>query len=249
MGSVRLLVGLALAVMLFAPCAGSQTPTADSKSAEAKPAAESYQTFYLANLTQPNELTDVSTDLRNLLPRAKVYPIVSQNAISMHGTADEIQFAQKLIAELDRPRKVYRITYTITETDGGKPVGTLHYSLIATSGQRTVLKQGSRVPVVTGSSDTENSKSSPQVQYVDVGLSIEAFADGVHDGVRLRTKVSQSSVAEEKSGVGAQDPVIHETMLDEITTLSPGKPQMLGSLDLTEGTRKLEIEVVLEVVR
>jgi hypothetical protein len=105
------------------------------------------------------------------------------------------------------------------------------------------------VPIVTGSSDDDSSKSNAQVQYMDVGLSIEAFADGVHDGARLRTKVSQSSVAEEKSGVGAQDPVIRQTTLDEITTLVPGKPLVLGSLDIPDTTRKQEIEVVVELVR
>jgi type II secretory pathway component GspD/PulD (secretin) len=249
MNSARLLMALALAGMLFAPCVGAQTPSADPKPAEAKPAAESYQTLYLTNLTQQSELNDIQTDLRNMLPKARVYAIQSQNAISMRGTADDIQLAQKILAEFDRPRKVYRITYTITETDGGKTVGTEHYSLIATSGQRTVLKQGRRVPIVTGSSDADSPKSSTQVRYVDAGLSIEASADGVHDGVRLRTMVSQSSVAEEKPGVGAQDPVIRETTLDEITTLALGKPQMLGSLDLPGGTRKQEIEVVLDIVR
>jgi len=249
MNSVRLLTGLGLAVMLSAPCVGAQTPPADSKPAETKPAVESYQTLYLTNLTQQSDLTDIQTDLRNMLPKARVYALPSQNAISMRGTADDIQLAQKIFAEFDRPRKVYRLTYAITETDGGKTVGTLHYSLIATSGQSTVLKQGSRVPIVTGRSDDDSSKSNTQVQYVDVGLSIEAIADGVHDGARLRTKVSQSSVAEEKSGVGAQDPVIRQTTLDEITTLVPGKPLVLGSLDIPDTTRKQEIEVVVELVR
>jgi type II secretory pathway component GspD/PulD (secretin) len=135
MNSVRLLTGLALAVMLFAPCVGAQTQPADSKPAEAKPAVESYQTLYLTNLTQQSELTELQTDLRNMLPKARVYALPSQNAISMRGSADDIQLAQKILAEFDRLRRVYRLTYTITETDGGKAVGTLHYSLIATSGQ------------------------------------------------------------------------------------------------------------------
>ena len=94
MNSVRLLTGLALAVMLFAPCVGAQTQPADSKPAEAKPAVESYQTLYLTNLTQQSELTELQTDLRNMLPKARVYALPSQNAISMRGSADDIQLAQ-----------------------------------------------------------------------------------------------------------------------------------------------------------
>ena len=249
----EVLASLALALMLFVPCAIAQTQTVnakpgDAKPGDAKPLPESYQTFYLTNLTQQNELIDVSTDLRNMLPKAKLYPIPFQNAISMQGTSEEIQLAQKIIAELDQPRKIYRLNYTITETDGGKPAGARHYSLIEASGQKSVLKQGSKVPIVTGSSDADSSKSNTQVQYLDVGLLIEATVDGKQNGLRLTTQLVQSSLAEEKSGVGAQDPIIHQTSLNAISILTPGKPLVLGSLDISGTTRKQEIEVVLEVV-
>jgi len=38
----------------------------------------------------------------------------------VRGTADEIVQAEKMISELDRKRKVYRITYSITDIDAGK---------------------------------------------------------------------------------------------------------------------------------
>ena len=50
--------------------------------------------------------------------------------------------------------KTYRLTYTLTETDGGKRVGTQHFAMIVVSGRKTVLKQGNRVPLVTGSVST-----------------------------------------------------------------------------------------------
>jgi hypothetical protein len=88
-----------------------------------------------------------------------------------------------------------------------------------------------------------------KVQYQDVGLLIEATADEIQNGVRLRSKISQTSLAGEKSGLGAQDPIIHETELEGISILVLGKPQMLGSLDLAGGSRKQEIEVMVEVVQ
>jgi general secretion pathway protein D len=65
---------------------------------------QAVQTFYLANAWQQNDLNDVQTALRNVLPNAKVYGVQSQNAIVMRGTPDELLLAQKLIGDLDKPR-------------------------------------------------------------------------------------------------------------------------------------------------
>jgi type II secretory pathway component GspD/PulD (secretin) len=261
-----MLGGLMLALALFAPRAGAQTQPAVSKAAETKPcteakisgetksAPESYQIFYLANVTQQNDLTDISTALRNMLPQARLYAMPTQNAITMHGTAEDIQLAKKMIAELDLPKKIYRLTYTITETDGGKRTGTQNFALIAVTDQMVLLKQGSRVPVFVGTNDAKSSKqvaepAGAQMQYQDVRLTITATAEGSPEGLRLRSKIEQSSLAEEKSGVGAQDPEIRQTVLEGFSTLALGKPLVLGSLDLPGGTRKREIEVVAELVK
>jgi hypothetical protein len=85
------------------------------------------------------------------------------------------------------------------------------------------------------------------VQYLDVGLSIEATPSGEADGVKLRSKVEQSSLADEKSSVGQQDPVVRQTLLDGTSTLALGKPLVLGSLDIPGSTRHQEIEVIAEL--
>ena len=46
--------------------------------------------FYLANVTQQNDLNDVQTALRNVLVDAKLYGLPSQNAIVMRGTPDQL---------------------------------------------------------------------------------------------------------------------------------------------------------------
>jgi hypothetical protein len=47
--------------------------------------------------------------------------------------------------------------------------------------------------------------------YVDVGMNFDATLDEFANGVRLNSKVEQLSVADEKSGAGAQDPIIRQT--------------------------------------
>ena len=232
-----------LALTLLAPGAFAQQPT-DSGSG-----ANSYRTFYLTNLTGQNDANDIQTDLRNMLPQAKLYYVPSQSALSIRGSSEDISLAQKILADLDRTRKTYRLTYTMTETDNGKRVTQQRFAVIVASGSRTDFKHGSKVPLVTVTSDAAPGSQSSQVQYQDVGFEIEASLNANLDGIRLRSKIAESSVADEKSGIGVQDPIFRETTLDGTSTLALGKPLVLGSLDIPGTTRHQEVEVVSELVR
>ena len=241
---IGVFAGVTLAVLLCAGNASGQAQSTGEKAAESKPVPVSYQIFYLKNATRQTDLNDIQTDLRNMLPKAKIYGVQSQNALSIQGSAEDLAQAEKMIAELDKPRKVYRLTYTVTEMDGGKLVGAEHFVVVVASSGKTTLKQGSRVPIVTGSFDTSTSMANTQVQYQDVGLTIDASLDGES----LHTKVEQTSMAEEKSGVGTQDPIVRQTVLDAMTALTE-KAQVLGAIDVPGSTRHEEIEVVSELVR
>ena len=209
------------------------------------------QTFYLANTSQQNDGNEVTVAIRNLLPPdIKIYYVPSQNALIVRATPDELAQAQKIINDLDRPRKAYRLVYTVTESEGEKRVGTQHYSMIVAAGQRTVMKQGSKVPIATGSyTSSGNSVAQTQFTYLDIGMNFDATLDEFANGVRLRTKVEQLGVAEQMSGVGAQDPVIRQSSLEGASFLTVGKPLVLGSMDIPGSTRHLDVEVLMEAVK
>ena len=76
---------------------------------------QAVQTFYLTNAWQQNDLNDVQTALRNVLPNAKVYGVASQNAIVMRGTPDELLLAQKLIDDLDKARAEVVVDIAVLE--------------------------------------------------------------------------------------------------------------------------------------
>jgi general secretion pathway protein D len=76
---------------------------------------QAVQTFYLANAWQQNDLNDVQTALRNVLPNAKVYGVQSQNAIVMRATPDELLLAQKIINDLDKPRSEVVVDTAVLE--------------------------------------------------------------------------------------------------------------------------------------
>jgi hypothetical protein len=221
---------------------------APAQDGEAKTSPDTYQTIYLTNLTQQNDANELVNDLRNMLPKDKLYYVPSQSAISIRASAADIALAQKILSDLDKTKKIYRLTYTITERDGGKTIGVQHFSMIVASGSRTDLKQGSRVPVAVNTKSSSGGLSS-EITYLDIGQEIEASLDGYLDGVRLRTKVVQSGIADDKSAVGTQDPVIRQTTLEGTSTLVQGKPLVLGSLDIPGSTRHQEVEVVSELVR
>jgi general secretion pathway protein D len=76
---------------------------------------QAVQTFYLTNAWQQNDMNDVQTALRNVMPNAKVYGVASQNAIVMRGTPDELLLAQKLIDDLDKARAEVVVDIAIME--------------------------------------------------------------------------------------------------------------------------------------
>ncbi|HUB53446.1 MAG TPA: cohesin domain-containing protein [Terracidiphilus sp.] len=76
---------------------------------------QAVQTFYLANAWQQNDLNDVQTAIRNLMPQTKVYAVQSQNAIVMRGTPDELLLAQQLVSDLDKPRPEVVVDMAVME--------------------------------------------------------------------------------------------------------------------------------------
>lgn len=237
-------VALALCALLSTPRAVAQE--SEGKTVATKPAeAEEVQTFFLKSATRTEDLNEISTALRNMIPRARIFATGSENAITLRATAEDMQVAQRLIADLDRSKRVYRVTLTINESDNGRKTGVQHYALVVTGDVKGWIKQGNRVPIVTGSFDKDTSNANTQIQYLDVGINIEAAISGVG----LRTKIEQSSVADEKSNVGIQDPIVRQTTLEATSTFTPGKPIAMGSIDIPGTTRHQDIEAVAELVQ
>ncbi|MGI4758053.1 MAG: hypothetical protein ACRYGF_14525 [Janthinobacterium lividum] len=207
------------------------------------------RTFHLSSQMNQAEQNDTLTAIRNTVPPTlRIFLVSSQNAIVVRGVPDQVQIVADLVGELDRPHRQYRLTYTLTETDGGKRIGVQHYSMVLTSGERMQMKEGSRIPVVTGSL-TSSDQTTRQNTYLDVGLNFDSVVQEYGSGVQLKARVEQSSLAAEKSGIGPEDPIVRQTRLEGTSFLTEGKPLSLGTLDVISSTRRLEIEALVEPVR
>lgn len=229
-----------LTMALFAGSANLWAATDTSSDTSAR----SYATLYLNSATPENTGNQIVTALRNMFPQAKIYFVPAENAISVMATPDDLQMARKMLTELDQAKKSYRLTYTITDAQGQ----VRRTTLVIVPGETAELKEGTRVPVVTGTEGGAGAPAKNDVQYLDVGLMIKASLYGSADHLRLRSRVEQSGEAEQQSSLGTQDPVIRQTSMDGTVALEEGKPTTLGSLDMPGGKGHMQIAVTAEAI-
>jgi len=83
------------------------------------------KTFYLTNLSQPTELQDVVNAIRAVLDVQRVQQLLSQNALVVRGTPDQIALAEKLVDDLDkaRPEVIIDIDVMQISKDRSKTLG------------------------------------------------------------------------------------------------------------------------------
>src|SRR4051812_33234288 len=83
------------------------------------------KTFYLTNLSQPTELQDVVNAIRAVLDVQRVQQLLSQNALVVRGTPDQIALAEKLVEDLDkaRPEVIVDIAVMQVSKDRSRTLG------------------------------------------------------------------------------------------------------------------------------
>src|ERR1700691_3415607 len=83
------------------------------------------KTFYLSNLSAPTELQDVVNAIRAVMDVQRVQQLLSQNALMVRGTPDQIALAEKLVDDLDkaRPEVVIDIAVLQVSKDRSRTLG------------------------------------------------------------------------------------------------------------------------------
>jgi len=83
------------------------------------------KTFYLQNPSQPTELQDVVNAIRAVLDVQRVQQLLSQNALVVRGTPDQIALAEKLVEDLDkaRPEVIVDIAVLQVSKDKSRTLG------------------------------------------------------------------------------------------------------------------------------
>ena len=88
---------------------------ANTRAKRAELQTQAVQTFYLHNVTQQSDFTDIQTALRDVFQTARIFGVASQNAIVMRGTPDQLILAQRLVRDLDRPKPEVVIDVAVLE--------------------------------------------------------------------------------------------------------------------------------------
>jgi general secretion pathway protein D len=65
---------------------------------------EVVRTFYLSNVTQPQELTEIQTGIRQMFDLKRIQQLNSQNALIIRDTPDKLMLIDKLIHDIDKAK-------------------------------------------------------------------------------------------------------------------------------------------------
>ena len=76
--------------------------------------------FYLNNITSAPELQEVMTAVRTVTNVRNIFPVSSQNALVIRGTADQIALAEKIILDIDKPKSEVLVDMIVMEVNGDK---------------------------------------------------------------------------------------------------------------------------------
>ena len=85
------------------------------------------RTFYLSNIAIPQDLTEITTGLRQLLDLKRISQVNSQNAIIIRATPDVLALAEKIIRDIDKakPEVIIQVEVLQARTDKLRNLGIL----------------------------------------------------------------------------------------------------------------------------
>ena len=88
---------------------------------------EVVKTFYLSNVTQPQDITEIMTGLRQLFDVKRIQQVNAQNAIVVRDTPDKLMLIQKTIEDIDKakPEVLIQVQVLQTSTDRLRDLGIL----------------------------------------------------------------------------------------------------------------------------
>ncbi len=133
---------------------------------------QAVQTFYLTNISEQSDFTDIQTALRNMFQSAKIYGIQGQNAIIMRGTPDELLLAQKIIDDLDKPKPEVVLDVAVLEVSRNyeKTIG------IQLPQTASVAFQASNYNNTNSSSSSSSSTTTTGTTDTSNGLTLNSLA-------------------------------------------------------------------------
>jgi hypothetical protein len=135
----------------------------------------------------------------------------------------------------------YKMAFSIYELQDGKKINQRDYSLLveANGHGANTLKIGTKVPIDTGKDS---------YTYTDVGFELRcSAAETVNNKLRVSVDMSVSNFAipgqNTDPRAGESRPVLRAVTQRVSAIVSPGKPQILTSMDDVNSTKRMQVEL------
>ena len=130
------------------------------------------RTFYLRNITAPNELQEAANVVKQILDVNRVQILQEQDALIVRGTPDQMILAEKLLTDIDKPKSEVVLDVAVMEVsrDRIRTLGTT----VPTSTSVGYLPGGA--PAVSGGSSSGNSVNIGSFTIAVPGTSFTALA-------------------------------------------------------------------------
>jgi general secretion pathway protein D len=78
------------------------------------------KTFYLRNISSPNELQEAANSVKQILDVSRVQLLQAQDALILRGTPDQMVLAEKLLADIDKPKSEVVIDIAVMQISRDK---------------------------------------------------------------------------------------------------------------------------------
>jgi len=159
----------------------------------------------------------------------------------------------------DKPvsNTVYRVEYRIRDGSDAAAKAPRRYTMLIESHNKGTFKLGERVPVASGSFQPGvggvgvNPLVNTQFSYIDVGVNIDAFVSEENGRVTLNSNLDISTLVEHKAPQPSQilpNPTVSQIKIAQLSTVTPGKPTLVASVDDPVTQRKFDVEVTITKV-
>jgi hypothetical protein len=137
-------------------------------------------------------------------------------------------------------RTAYKLEYKIYELEDGKRVNQRDFTSLASAsehGPSSMLRIGTRVPV---------SSPGEKPNYLDVGFSVvsQLTDQGGKLAASIRLEMTSFALPEQSAEPRSSSmPVLRNTNFNVETVLTPGKPQLIASVDDVNSKKRMQVEV------
>ncbi|GEM_PF-6185086 len=153
------------------------------------------------------------------------------------------------VAQAQDMPKVYKLEYTVLETEGAKKISSRTYTLMVEDNKRSNLRVGLRVPIAT--SLPAGGDGPTQYNYMDVGVQVDALAHSLDAStIRLETISDITSLVTPDGAPSARRPPTTRSCRESINTVIPlDKVVTLSTQDDPSYNTTMTLQVVAHLVK